>query len=74
MPLVAKVVARSCCSAPRKFTTAEPARSMCGQDEVPVPIPNDTSGGSSERELSEVAVKPIGPWPASAVTTTTPAG
>ena len=34
MPLVANVVASCCCSAPRKFTTAVEARSMCGQDEV----------------------------------------
>lgn len=74
MPLVANVVASCCCSVPRKFTTAVEARSMCGQDEVDVPMPKETSGGASESELSEVAVKPTGPPPESAVTTTTPAG
>ena len=37
-------------------------------------IPKDTSGGASDSEVSEVAVKPAGPRPPSTVTTTTPAG
>lgn len=73
-PLVANVVARGCCSAPRKCPTAVRACSKCGHEEVVVPMPNEISGGSSESEVSEVAVKPTGPRPASVVMTTTPAG
>jgi hypothetical protein len=44
-----------------------------GQLDALVAIANETSGGSRLIETSEVAVKPAGPWPASAVITTTPA-
>lgn len=37
-------------------------------------MPNEISGGVSEREVREVAVKPTGPRPESVVMTTTPAG
>ncbi|GAA5028473.1 hypothetical protein GCM10023317_77160 [Actinopolymorpha pittospori] len=46
---------------------------IVGQLDAAVDSANDTSGGFSETEASEVAVKPAGPDPASAVTTTTPA-
>jgi len=56
------------------LTTAVADRSRWGQEDVVVPMAKETSGGSIDNEVSEVAVKPTGPRPASAVTTTTPAG
>ena len=49
------------------------AAAMVGQLEALVDRANDTRGGSSEIDASDVAVKPTGPAPASAVMMTTPA-
>src|SRR5690606_37808919 len=45
-----------------------------GQAEAPVATAKETSGGRIDSEVSEVAVNPAGPEPASAQTTVTPAG
>ncbi len=55
------------------WTPTCPAAATAGQLEEPVLIPKETSGGSAETEVSEVAVKPTGPAPPRAVTTATPA-
>ncbi len=62
-----------CCSASRKLITRLVALLIVGQLDAVVAIENETSGGSRLTETSEVAVNPTGPWPASAVITTTPA-
>ncbi|MBE1607442.1 hypothetical protein HEB94_004290 [Actinopolymorpha pittospori] len=73
IPLVANLLATECCSASRKLITMLSVAAIVGQLDAAVDSANDTSGGFSETEASEVAVKPAGPDPASAVTTTTPA-
>jgi hypothetical protein len=72
MPLVANRSAIAYWSASRTLMTTVPATAMAGQLDAVVGSANDTSGGLSDTEASDVAVNPTAPNPASAVTTTTP--
>src|SRR5215208_5795043 len=68
---VARIAKRSCCR-PSTFTAKRPARRMRCQVSELREGQNDTRGGSSETEVSELTISPAG-WPSgAAVTKATP--
>jgi hypothetical protein len=70
MPLVAKIRATRSCSVPSTCTATTSARATAGPAEAELARQNDTSGGSSETEVKEVAVNPAGGSPGAVITTT----
>src|SRR4051812_16472994 len=70
MPLVANVRATCSCSWVSTCTATVPAASTAGQADAVLARQNETSGGSSETEVKEVAVKPAGGAPGAVMTTT----
>src|SRR4051794_36415412 len=71
-PRVAKQPARSVWVASKKLITTVSAAASVAKLDDSLDRANETIGGLKETETTEVAVKPTGPSPASAVTTATP--
>src|SRR5438067_4103801 len=71
-PLTANRRDNSSCSSLNRFTQKWPAALMCGHVVELWAAQNDTSGGSSETDVNELAARPYGLPSSRAVMTVTP--